>query len=225
MGNLHAGHASLLARANQENDITVLSIFINPTQFNKDEDYLHYPKSLDNDLRLANQLNIDYVLAPTTNDIYPDNFTFKINETLISQLLEGKHRPGHFEGMLTVVMKLFSLVKPNRAYFGEKDFQQLCLVKNMVTAFFLDIEIVSCPTVRNQKGLALSSRNNRLTADQLLLAEQLPVHLTSFENEETIQFNLQNSGFKVDYLTRWNNRLLAAVYIDNVRLIDNIPLK
>ncbi len=223
MGNLHEGHESLLNRCKTENDISVLSIFVNPTQFNEKQDYEHYPKTLEADLAMAKPY-VDYVLLPTVNEIYPDNYHFKITEDNISTLLEGKFRPGHFNGMLTIVMKLFMLIKPHRAYFGEKDFQQLKLIEAMVNAFFLDIEVIACKTVRHHRRLALSSRNSRLTEQEFAKALMLPKLMEQcVDTAQTIKL-LQAIGFEVDYLEKWQGRLLAAVKLGDVRLIDNIDL-
>ena len=140
MGNLHQGHLSLLERCCTENDISVLSIFINPTQFNNKNDYTNYPQTLEQDLALAEKAKVDYILMPTYSELYPDDFAYQVSETKISQELEGKFRPGHFTGMLTVVLKLLLLVKAHRAYFGEKDYQQLQLIRGMAKSFFLETE-------------------------------------------------------------------------------------
>jgi len=225
MGNLHAGHASLLKRARQENEITVLSLFVNPTQFNDKNDYQRYPRTLDADLEWARQLGIDYVFSPQYEDLYPDNYHYQVNENNISQILEGEYRPGHFAGMLTVVLKLLSLVQATKAYFGEKDYQQLQLVRGLVEAFFLDTEIVGCDIIRESSGLPMSSRNNLLNSAEKNLAEKfanifkelkLPTHAV-------IQ-QLENAGIKVDYIQDYDNRRFAAVKVGNIRLIDNRKL-
>ena len=166
MGALHSGHESLLAASQQENDLTVLSIFVNPTQFNNPDDLKNYPQTLERDLLIAEKNGVNAVFIPESmNELYPDQYRFKITETEFSTQLCGAHRPGHFDGVLTVVMKLFQLTQPTRAYFGEKDHQQLTLIKDMVASFFLPIEIVACPTIRETTGLAMSSRNTRLNSD------------------------------------------------------------
>lgn len=216
MGNLHQGHASLLTRSLEENAITVLSIFVNPTQFNDKNDLARYPRTLDEDLALAHALKVDYVLAPKPSEIYPNGYDYKISEQLISQTLEGKCRPGHFDGVLTVVMKLFGLVKPHRAYFGEKDFQQLYLIQEMVKAFFLNIEIIACPTLRRSSGLPLSSRNNLLSESELALADKVA---TALHQQQCPPHNVT-----FDYIEQWQNRLHYAVRIGAIRIIDNIEL-
>lgn len=224
MGNLHAGHASLLARAKAENDISVLSIFVNQTQFNDKNDYENYPKTQEADITLAKQHGVDYVLLPQASAMYPDNYLYRISEHNISTLLEGKHRPGHFDGVLTVVMKLLLLVRPNRAYFGEKDYQQYQLIQGMVDAFFMQIEIIPCPTVRQHNGLALSSRNTRLSPLELEKAALFAQALHTSQDEADIATALSRLGFEVDYIEKWQGRLFGAVKLGEVRLIDNHPL-
>src|SRR6185437_14625833 len=138
-----------------ENDFSVLSIFVNPTQFNDPNDFTRYPKTVEKDLEVAASLDTDYVLMPAYQDLYPDQYRYAVCEREFSKKLCGAHRPGHFDGVLTVVMKLLQLVRPARAYFGEKDYQQLLLIKDMTKAFFMPVEIVACPTVREDDGLAM----------------------------------------------------------------------
>src|SRR5262249_39761740 len=157
MGHLHVGHLSLCHRAKIENDVTVVSIFINPTQFNEANDFKSYPRTLEQDKTLLMEADIDYVFVPETEAIYRDNYEMVVSESLLSTCLEGEFRPGHFNGMLTVVLKLLNLIHPTRAYFGEKDYQQLLLIKKMVEAFFLPIEIIGCPILRDTDGVAFSS--------------------------------------------------------------------
>lgn len=224
MGNLHAGHISLCERSLAANDLTVVSIFVNPTQFNQAQDFDLYPRTLDADLALLTDIDVDYVFIPDARDMYADNYQIKVIETELSRELEGECRPGHFDGMLTVVMKLLNLVRPDKAYFGEKDYQQLLLVEKMVDALFMPVQIVSCPTVRAEDKLALSSRNKRLDAEQRQLAAALPQLLHSVSCTTEIMNKLTELGFKVEYIAdRWGRRL-AAVCLGNVRLIDNISL-
>ena len=143
MGNLHQGHLALYQQSIKDNDITVASIFINPTQFNNDDDFTHYPRTLEADLALLDKEGVDYCLLPTKEMLYPDGYTYRLTETKLSNEMEGEHRPGHFDGVLTIVLKLFNLVKPSKAYFGEKDFQQYQLIKGMVSALFLDISVTN----------------------------------------------------------------------------------
>lgn len=222
MGNLHQGHESLLQRAREENDIAVLSIFVNPTQFNDKNDLAIYPRTEAQDLLLAEKLNIDAVFIPTEADIYPDNYHYQIHETDMSQWLEGVIRPGHFAGMLTIVLKLLQIIKANNAYFGEKDYQQLLLVKGLVQAFFVDTKIIGCPIVRMPEGLPLSSRNSRLSPDDLKQATKFSQILQQKISIEQIKKELIAQGFEIDYVEdKWNRRL-AAVKFKNVRLLDNV---
>lgn len=222
MGNLHAGHASLLKCSVQENKITVLSIFVNPTQFNNTDDLKKYPRTLDQDLQLAQSAGVNYVLVPEYNEIYNDNYAYKVSENQFSKILCGQHRPGHFDGVLTVILKLLNIVKPHKIYFGEKDFQQLQLIRAMVQALFIDTEVISCKTVRDENGLAMSSRNNRLTPSQYQHALQFPRILQLNKSCNEISKLLTEQGFKVDYVEEQHGRRLSAIWIDDIRLIDNI---
>lgn len=224
MGNLHAGHQSLLERSAQENDHSLLSIFINPTQFDNKDDLKHYPRTLEADIEIARKANIDFLLIPSFTDLYPDNYTYKVQETQLSQIMEGKARPNHFEGMLTIVLKLLLIAKASRAYFGEKDFQQLELIQGLAKAFFLDTEIIPCPTIRDEKGFALSSRNSRLSSQQYLKALLFPQLLNSTGSVQSISQRLSQSGFEVDYIEDYSGRRFGAVKLGNVRLIDNFKI-
>jgi len=224
MGNLHAGHASLIERSKQENDITVVSIFVNRAQFNQASDYQHYPRTIEQDSELLSTLKVDYLLLPSEQVMYPDGYQVKLTETEISRELEGEHRPGHFDGMLTVVLKLFNLVKPTRAYFGEKDYQQLLLVKKMVAALLLPIDIIACETQRAKDNLALSSRNSRLTVEHRAQAALFPMLLQQPIPVDEVSKKLVELGFKVDYIAEKWGRRLGAVWLDNVRLIDNVAM-
>lgn len=222
MGNLHAGHQSLLERSLKENETTVLSIFVNPTQFNDKNDLEHYPRTEEADIALAQKLNIDLVFIPAEKIMYPDNYHYQIHETNISEILEGVIRPGHFTGMLTVVLKLLQMIKANRAYFGEKDFQQLQLVKGMVQAFFIETQIIGCPIIRMKEGLPLSSRNSRLSPEDLQFAAKFSQILQEKIPIEQIKQKLSAAGFEIDYVEEKFNRRLAAVKFKNVRLLDNV---
>ena len=224
MGNLHAGHASLMERAVRQNEISILSLFINPTQFNNKEDLKNYPRTLNADIEIAQNCQVDFIFIPTYEELYKDNYTYQVQENQLSRTLEGEHRPGHFAGVLTVVLKLLNLTQPTRAYFGEKDFQQLQLIQGMVDAFFLDIQIIPCPIIRDTDNLALSSRNSRLSAKERILAAEFPKQLQSKLRSPEIKQNLEGLGFAVDYIHEENNRRLGAVHLGNVRLIDNIQL-
>ncbi len=224
MGALHSGHRALLQRSKSENDITVLSIFVNPTQFNDKEDLKKYPRTWDADLALADAAGVDFVFSPEFADMYPDHFRYQLMEKEFSQALCGKDRPGHFDGVLSVVMKLFNLIQPTRAYFGEKDFQQLRLIEGMVEAFFMSTKIVRVPTVRESSGLALSSRNLRLTPEEIQLAPRLHQVLIQAVNASEATAQLQSSGFQVDYVEDLEGRRYAAARLGKVRLIDNVKI-
>lgn len=223
MGALHAGHKSLLERARAECDRVVLSIFVNPTQFNDPNDLANYPRTLESDVALARPY-ADVVLAPDAKEFYRDGYRYRVTETELSRRWEGAHRPGHFDGVLTIVLKLFHIVQPQRAYFGEKDWQQLQLVRGMVDALFLPIEIVPCPTVREPDGLALSSRNRLLSQLGRRHAAQFPRALRDARDAAAAAANLKVHGFEVDYVEDYEGVRLGAVRIDGVRLIDNVRL-
>jgi pantoate--beta-alanine ligase len=179
MGHLHAGHLSLCQRARIENEIIVASIFVNPTQFNQTSDFDLYPRTLEDDIKILESNQVDYLFLPDAKDIYFDDYQLRVSETELSLELEGEFRPGHFNGMLTVVLKLLNLMQATHAYFGEKDFQQLLLINKMKSALFIPTEIVACKTIRAEDGLALSSRNSRLNAEQRSKAIHFPRLLQS----------------------------------------------
>lgn len=223
MGALHAGHRALLARARADNDRVVLSIFVNPTQFNDPADLEKYPRTLAADLRLAEGL-VDDVIVPSGAEMYPDGFTYRVTEDKFSRELEGAHRPGHFDGVLTVVLKLLNLAQADRAYFGEKDWQQLRLVEGMVQALFLPVQIVPCATERECDGLALSSRNRRLSHAARIRAAQFPHILRAAPTADAAAAKLRECGFDVDYVAERAGVRLGAIRIENIRLIDNVRL-
>ena len=223
MGALHAGHRALLERARVENDRVVLSIFVNPAQFNDAADLARYPRTLEADMALAEGF-VDDVLAPPAAELYPDEYRYRVTENELSHHWEGAHRPGHFDGVLTVVMKLLNLVQAHRAYFGEKDWQQLQLVRGMARAYFLPVEIVACPTVRADDGLALSSRNQRLSPAGRDQAAVFPKILQDASHPVVAASALRAAGFTVDYVVDHEGRRLGAVRIEEVRLIDNVRL-
>lgn len=225
MGNLHAGHRSLMETSIQENTQTVVSIFINPTQFNRADDFTHYPRTLEADLQLLQETGVDYCLLPDEKEMYPDGYRFQIQENQFSQLMEGLHRPGHFTGVLTVVLKLLNLVQPHNAYFGEKDYQQYQLIKDMAEALFLATTIKACPTIREESGLAYSSRNTRLNPAQRRQAETFAQLFHQKKTCEQLRQELENTGITCDYLTEQAGRRFAAVMIGDIRLIDNYCLK
>lgn len=225
LGGLHDGHRSLVDRSLADNPITVVSVFLNPAQFDQQADLDQYPAVLERDLEKLNAWGVDHVLLPTAEAIYPDHYRYRLTENDLSRRFCGAHRPGHFDGVLTVVLRLLNLVRPQRAYFGEKDWQQLSLVRGMVEAFFLDVEIVACPVVREASGLALSSRNARLDPRQLDLAPELVRSLRREARPEDAARRLRSLGFDVDYVEDHDGRRLAAASLGGVRLIDNIPLE
>ncbi|PTX91766.1 pantoate--beta-alanine ligase [Opitutus sp. ER46] len=223
MGALHAGHEALLARARAENERVVLSIFVNPTQFNDPTDLAKYPRTLEADLALARSY-VDAVLAPEPEELYPDAYRYRVTENELSRRWEGAHRPGHFDGVLTVVLKLFNLVRPTRAYFGEKDWQQLLLVRGMVQALLLPIEVVPCATVREADGLAMSSRNRRLAPADRARAPEFARALRESPDAPTAAARLRAAGFEVDYVEDADGVRMGAVRLGDVRLIDNCRL-
>ncbi|MCF8240539.1 MAG: pantoate--beta-alanine ligase [Melioribacteraceae bacterium] len=222
MGALHEGHLSLVERSVLENRITVFSIFINPTQFNDKSDLQNYPKTFDKDLELLKSRNVDFIFYPGYEEIYNDNYNYKVIENNLSGKLCGKHRPGHFDGVLTVVMKLLNIIEADNAYFGEKDYQQYLLIKGMAEAFFIKTEIIPCQTIRAADGLAHSSRNEMLTPEERKIAVKFPELLKSDFPIEEIKSELNYAGFKVDYIEDMNGRRFGAVHLGRVRLIDNV---
>lgn len=225
MGALHFGHEALINWAKRDNDLVILSIFINPTQFNNPDDLVNYPKTWDHDLQIALDNKVDYLFFPNASTIYPDNYEVRISEQTLSTQLCGKDRPGHFDGVLTVVNKLFNITQATRSYFGEKDFQQLQLIKKMVSALFLTTEIIAVPTVRLESGLAQSSRNLRLTAEQLKIAPLLYHTITQVPDLKICHKKLEDYGFRVVYLEDILDRRYIAAFLGEVRLIDNVQIR
>ncbi len=222
MGALHEGHISLLRRSMNENELTMASIFVNPTQFNDPNDLTNYPKTPKEDLALLESAGVHFLFCPEISDLYPDQYRYQVTEKEESKVLCGAHRPGHFDGVLTIVLKLLNLSQANRAYFGEKDFQQLRLIQGMARAFFIPTEIISCPTLRESDGLAMSSRNRRLTPEQREHARTFPKILKEAPSVESAIQELKNQHFEVDYVEeRWGRRL-GAVRLGAVRLIDHV---
>jgi pantoate--beta-alanine ligase len=250
MGALHSGHLSLIKRALSENGLVVCSIFVNPTQFNDPEDLKNYPRTLHADLKLLEGHENLIVFAPTVHEVYPQGMEkpLEINFGKLEQVMEGIYRPGHFKGVATVVSRLFEIVKPTKAYFGLKDFQQLAIIKNMVNQLSLPVEIISCPTQREEDGLAMSSRNRNLSSGERKAASAIPAILEKIksspyrmspsEAKELVARELiKDSLLKLDYfeiadpetlqpLEKWNpegnNVACIAVFAGKVRLIDNI---
>ncbi len=234
MGALHEGHLSLIRKARAENDIVLLSIFVNPTQFDNPEDLKKYPSTLPQDIELASANGCDHIITPNKEMMYPDGYRYRVSEADFSKKLCGAHRPGHFDGVLTVVLKLFNIAKATRAYFGEKDFQQLELIREMARAFFLEVEVLACPTLREADGLAMSSRNVRLSSSDRerapMFAKILRESLHDGDSAETARKRLEQLGFRVDYVedlglgTPQVRRRFGAVFLGDVRLIDNVTV-
>lgn len=230
MGALHSGHEALLKAARLQNDIVVLSIYVNPTQFNDKKDLDKYPITLEADLEIAKASKVDAVFLPQYGEIYPDDYRYVLSENQFSKSLCGKDRPGHFNGVLTIVLKLFNIIAPTRAYFGEKDFQQLSLIKGMIEALFLDVEIIAVPNVREIDGLAKSSRNVRLNQKGRAISPQIYAIIKSSQSPEEARAALEAVGYLVDYVEDIGPRRFVAVKtydtIDGnvVRLIDNVEI-
>ena len=251
MGALHEGHASLVRRAVAENDIVVVSDFVNPTQFNDQNDLLKYPRTLEADCILLEKEGAHIVFAPSVEEMYPEPDTRRFSYAPLDTVMEGKYRPGHFNGVCQVVSKLFMMVEPHRAYFGEKDFQQLAIIREMTCRLDMPVKIVGCPIVREYDGLALSSRNARLSEEQRIQA--LAISKTLFASleyskthtvDETQAF-VENAiaeaeGLELEYfelvdgntlqkIASWEETDYAVgcitVYCGEVRLIDNIKYK
>jgi pantoate--beta-alanine ligase len=225
MGALHRGHASLVERCRAENQIVVVSIFVNPTQFNDPKDLKKYPRTVFQDLALLKSLGVDEVLAPSPKDFYPQGYRYKVEPVTDAPLMEAAHRPGFLQGVLTIVMKLLNVVRPHRAYFGEKDYQQVRTVTEMAEEFFLPTEIVACPTVRAKSGLAESSRNARLSPEGLEQAAAIYRSLRTAKSCAKARAMLQAEGLEVEYVEEHWGRRFAAVFLEGVRLIDNVPVK
>lgn len=226
LGGLHEGHQALLKRSVEENQQTALSIFLNKTQFNDPKDLESYPSVEKDDLKLAERCGVDFVFIPSYDDIYPDGYQFRVvSEHPFSKVMEGANRPGHFEGVLTVVLKLLLITKATRAYFGEKDYQQLVLVGEMAKAFFLETDIIACATVRDNDGLPYSSRHKRLNHGEMLVARKFAKILQVHQGVENVERTLVNETIPFDYVDVYRNRLFAAARVGCVRLIDNVPLK
>ncbi len=224
MGALHRGHGSLVERCRGENQVVVVSIFVNPSQFNVPTDLERYPRTLDQDLALLQSLGVDEVIVPGVRELYPNGYRFRVESHESDLVLEGAHRPGFLQGVMTVVLKLLNLVRADRAYFGEKDYQQLQTITEMTQEFFLPTQIIPCPTVREESGLAMSSRNTLLSPEAHDKAAHLFRALTTASTCAEARAVLEAQGFRVEYVEeRWARRL-AAVNLEGVRLIDNVPV-
>lgn len=223
MGAFHAGHIELIKESVRQNDHTLVSIFVNPTQFNDPKDFTSYPSTLKSDLASCEEAGVSAVFLPKREHLYPDDFTFRVIEMEQSDVLEGASRPGHFAGVLTVVLKLLLLSSAERAYFGEKDWQQLQLVRGMAGAFLLETEIIGVPTIREEDGLAMSSRNVRLSEAARIRAPELFRVLSTGMDCAMARHELESLGFDVEYVDERDGRRLGAVQLEGVRLIDNVP--
>jgi len=224
MGALHEGHLSLVRRAAEENDTVAVSVFVNPAQFDDPEDLKRYPRNFEEDRVILENAGTDLVFYPDAGDMYSDGYRYKVTEVEDSLLLEGAHRDGYFDGVLTVVLKLLNIVGADRAYFGEKDWQQFNLIRGMAGAFFLNTEIIPCPVVRENDGLAMSSRNARLIPSERELAPTFHRILVGTGASETKVTRLKKAGFIVDYVEEREGRILGAVHLGKVRLIDNVGI-
>jgi pantoate--beta-alanine ligase len=248
MGALHAGHISLVKQAVLENPVVVVSIFVNPTQFNDPADLERYPRTLENDMKLLELTGCSIVFAPNAKEVYPEPDKRKFNFGKLEEVMEGKHRPGHFNGVAQVVSRLFDMVKPTKAYFGLKDFQQLAIVKNMVKQLQLPVEIVPCAIIREKSGLAMSSRNELLTEEQrknatlisetLFKAKELKWQKSVQEITDWVTETINKNPFlDVEYfeivddeqlqpVKSWDEKSTkvgcVAVFCGKIRLIDNI---
>jgi pantoate--beta-alanine ligase len=221
MGAFHEGHLSLFRTARAENDAVVASLFVNPAQFGPGDDLARYPRDEERDAGLAADAGVDVLFVPAAEEIYPPGFQTWVEVEELGAILEGEHRPGHFRGVATVCLKLFNLVRPDRAYFGQKDAQQAAVVRRMVGDLALDVEIRVCPTLRDEDGLALSSRNAYLSPAERDAALALPRALRARDR------SLLN-GLEVDYFEEadFEPRVLAAaVRVGGTRLIDNVVLE
>lgn len=251
MGALHDGHLSLVKRCLNENDVCVVSVFVNPTQFNNKTDLEKYPRNLERDINLLKSVGCSVVFAPSVKQIYPKKDNRQFDFGMLDKVMEGTYRPGHFNGVAQVVSRLFDIVSPKKAYFGEKDFQQLAIIREMVKQYQIPVEIVGCPIVREKDGMALSSRNERLSADERKRAVR--ISQTLFKSVEMAKSNSveevkkwvvdtvnEDSILEVEYyeivdsltmqsVNSWNDSEnitgCITVYCGEVRLIDNIQYK
>ena len=253
MGALHEGHASLVRRSVAENDVTVVSVFVNPTQFNDPTDLKNYPRTLEADTRLLAQLGADFVYAPTVDDVYPEPDTRRFSYPPIDTVMEGARRPGHFNGVCQIVSKLFQIVDPTRAYFGEKDFQQIAVIRAMVRDLGFKLELCPCPIVREESGLALSSRNTLLSDSEKATAVHISrtlarsvdyarTHTVAETHDHVVDTLNAIDGLEVEYyeivdgetlqpVSAWNEASdvvgCITVYCGKtpIRLIDHIKYK
>ena len=248
MGALHEGHISLVKKCREQNDVCIVSIFVNPTQFNNQTDLEKYPRTIDEDTKLLSYAGVDIVFVPSVQEVYPESDNRQFDFGLLDKVMEGKFRPGHFNGVAQVVSRLFDFVKPDKAYFGEKDFQQLAIIRRMVSQFNIPVEIVPMPIKREDSGLAMSSRNQRLTGDQKKDAANIYRVLSESKtlyNNKTVEelrfWVIENinkiASLEVEYfeivdgntlqqISDWKDTQYVVgcitVFCGEVRLIDNI---
>ncbi len=248
MGALHEGHISLIKQSNLDNDITVVSIFVNPTQFNNKNDYSRYPRILSDDIEKLKNVKCDFLFTPDEREMYPQEDTRDFDFGLLDKVMEGKYRPGHFRGVGLIVSKLFEIVNPHKAYFGEKDFQQVAIIKYLTKQLGFEIDIIACPIIREEDGLAMSSRNMLLSKEQRknvsLISKTLfesvnnAKSLSVSETKDFVKRTINDNPFMdVEYyeivdsetlqsVQSWNDKGekygCIAVNVGSIRLIDNI---
>ena len=228
MGSLHEGHLALLRAARAENEMVVMSLFVNPAQFGDASDLAKYPRDEKHDLQLAREAGVGLVFAPSTDEMYPPGFQTWVDVTELGEILEGRFRPGHFRGVATVVLKLLNVVRPTCVYFGQKDAQQVAVIRQLVADLAVEVELRVVPSVRVDDGLALSSRNARLTADERTAALALPRALATRDRDTALAELASSNGLEVDYVevADFDPPVLAgAVRVGSTRLIDNVPLE
>lgn len=252
MGALHKGHLSLISQSKKNSDITICSIFVNPVQFNNNEDFKKYPSTIEKDILLLEESGCDILFIPFENEIYPnaDSKTKKFELGYLEKVLEGKFRPGHFQGVCLVVERLLNIIEPAYLFLGQKDYQQCLIIKKMINTMNKNIKVIICPILRETNGLAMSSRNLRLNNEEKNLASQLYKSLTyikkNLQSKNFLQLKteaiikLEKKGFKVDYLELAKSKslkivedtnkskgliILIAAFLNNVRLIDNVLIK
>lgn len=248
MGALHAGHIQLIKKAKEENDVVLCSVFVNPLQFNNQEDFQKYPSTIERDKQLLMEEQCDFLFLPEKEDLFGNRGSVNFDFGSLGTVMEGVHRPGHFEGMATVVKRFLEIVQPTHAYFGEKDYQQLAIIRSMALEFNLKSTIVPCKTVREKSGLALSSRNQRLSESEKETAQEIYQVLRFCKSKAgeihprqlaEMCFERLSANFTVEYfeiadeqslqvIERWEEsrfpRAFTAVYLGSVRLIDNLSL-
>jgi pantoate--beta-alanine ligase len=228
MGALHRGHLALLRAARTENDTVVMSLFVNPAQFGDEADLARYPRDEARDLAAAQEAGVDVVFAPSAEEMYPPGFQTWVEVTELGSILEGRFRPGHFRGVATIVLKLLTIVRPTRVYFGQKDAQQVEVVRTMIRDLALEVELRVQSTVREPDGLALSSRNVLLSAHERTHALALSQALATRDRATALALLEASNGIEIDYVERADfdpPTLAGAIRVGSTRLIDNVPLE